>query len=203
MAMSAEDRENRFVLSSEQSPSVSFPALSRNRVGSQLSSIGAVGAEPSVCIAFDPGGTTGWSVFGFSPSVFSGSGGGALMDGLEFWSAGQFVGKENVQVAAMSALCAAWPSAVIVIEDFVLRQMNMDRSLLSPVRITAGLSYALSLEGRGWHAQQPSLAMGALPDDRLKRLGLFSPVRSAQHARDAVRHAVTWCRREKTLRESS
>lgn len=196
--MEADQRSSLFVLPGFAQ--FGFPVVGATRVALSLEV--EDGFDPlgcSVCIAFDPGGTTGWALFGFLPSVWDADG-GRLLDGLAFWSAGEFFGPENKQAKEMLELCRAWPGAAIVIEDFVLRQANMDRALLSPVRITAAVSYGLSLAGRVWHSQQPALAMGAATDERLKLWGLHGAVRGKEHARDAVRHAITWCRREQTLR---
>lgn len=83
----------------------------------------------------------------------------------------------------------------VVVEDFILRQRTMDRSLLSPVRVTAGLMqdlyrstwpYCVSL-------QSASDAKSTVTDARLKAWGLYVP--GNEHARDATRHLILALRR--------
>lgn len=77
----------------------------------------------------------------------------------------------------------------VVIEDFLLRQRTMDRSLLSPVRLTAMLQGML-MEDTGVDVrtclQQPSAAKSVVKDERLKKWGMW--IQGQQHARDACRH---------------
>lgn len=184
---------------------------------SDLSDIGASigevfclgGAGLDTVLAVDPGGTTGWALFGFDPKVFvEGSDVRLLAPGsVRFWTAGELTGPENGQVDALIGLLTAWPDATVVVEDFLLRQFSMDRSLLAPVRITAALSWAMrgtgtagASRGRGpgrtFILQQPSLAMSTVTDVRMKASGFWLPA-SGPHARDAVRHALTYARRRK------
>ena len=51
--------------------------------------------------------------------------------------------------------------------------------------------------------QQGSLAMTAITDERLKRMGLYTPLSGKEHARDAVRHNLTWLKRAKKLSEQN
>jgi hypothetical protein len=152
-------------------------------------------------LAIDPGGTTGWAVFAFYHSSFA-----DLREGVAFWTCGEFVGPENDQVDELVELALAWPAADIVIEDFILRQFNMDRALLSPVRITAAFSWAMRGTGiaggkwkkgqeRTFSLQQPSLAMSTVTDARLRSWGYWDGC-PGPHARDAVRHALTFARRK-------
>jgi hypothetical protein len=172
--------------------------------GAKPKSLGLDEESLYVSIAFDPGGTTGWSVFGvhidaiYAPEF-------RLKDNIEFWSAGQFFGPERSQCAEMWALVEAWPRAKIVMEDFVLRKFTSARELLSPVRITARFDERLACEGddRCIILQQSSLAMTAFTDDRLRRLGLYNHLSGQEHARDSVRHNLTWLRRAKKLAEQN
>lgn len=81
------------------------------------------------------------------------------------------------------------PVDEVVIEDFLLRQRTMDRSLLSPVRLTAMLQGMLMAD-QGVDVrtclQQPSSAKSVVNDERLKKWGMW--IRGKQHARDACRH---------------
>jgi hypothetical protein len=163
-----------------------------------------------IIIAFDPGGTTGWSVFSFWNNCMAP--GEKLLPWLHSWSCGEITGPEDHQVDQMIELVEGWPmGADVVVEDFILREFRRGRELLSPVRITAAFAYQLRWlgrpkRGRGREGgatprrpilQQPSLAMTCITDDRLRNIGLYPPTKGKPHARDAVRHALTWARRKK------
>lgn len=91
----------------------------------------------------------------------------------------------------------SWPVAAVVIEDFVLRQMRMDRELLSPVRITSAVGYAMWRKGRDYHVQSPTDAKRVCTDERLKEWGMYDPYGGLRHARDADRHAILFLRKAK------
>ncbi len=206
-------------------------------------------------IWYDPGGTTGWALLSLYPEALTP--GYRILDNVVFWTCGQFVGPSVRQGREMALLAAAWPTAVIGFEDFILRTMRMDRVLLEPVRVTesaiaslAALEQAVCCgqwakhrctneiklndypprtaearvkEGKlvgapGYHLQQPSLAMSTMTDERLldaeqamlrgkgagglggAGLGFYSATKGLPHARDAVRHALTFARREAQAR---
>lgn len=134
-----------------------------------------------------------------------------ILDNVVFWSAGQYVGEEDDQVDEMISLVEAWPDeSAVVTEQFTLRQFRMDEALLSPVRINAAFRHALRGTGMGkrrgrgpgrrYVQQQPALAMTTITDERLKQSGYYNPTAGKPHARDAVRHALTFLRREKAAR---
>lgn len=156
--------------------------------------------EPFYVITFDPGGTTGWSVFGVWPEAMHDPR-ARILDHLAFWSAGQFTGTEASMVDQMMGLIEAWPEeARILAEDFVLQQFSMARDLLAPVRINARLEDRLHVATVGSRTvtyQMPSLAMRTITDEMLKSWGFWNPLKGQQHARDAVKHAITWLRRLK------
>lgn len=82
----------------------------------------------------------------------------------------------------------------VVIEDFLVRERTMDKSLVSPVRVTSGLVQELfNWGGRvTLDYQQPSDAKSVVTDARLKKWNLYV---DGKHARDAVRHLVLYLRR--------
>lgn len=164
-------------------------------------------------LAFDPGVTTGWCLTrtpmepllrnGFADTVFSHAFGFDL---------GQISGEDGEydHVTAMVDLTRLAYTLhsprlgdvfVVVMEDFILRRSEMDRSLLAPVRIFT--RYEDRMEGlvRGsggkvripYAKQSPSDAKNVVTDDRLQRWGLYRP--GMQHARDAQRHAVLFSRK--------
>lgn len=161
-------------------------------------------------ISFDPGGITGWSVFVVHPDAID-SEDYNIMDNIIFWSAGQFTGEsqdrqddpEDVMAIQMLDLSRAWPRAKVVCEDFVLRKFSSGRELLSPVRVTAKFALGLRMyfpnPRRAIIKQQPSLAMSTITDDRLRRMGLYTPLSGQEHARDAVKHNLTWLKRAKQM----
>jgi hypothetical protein len=159
-------------------------------------------------IAFDPGGTTGWSVFVvWSEAMHEKE--ERIFDNLAFWSAGEFTGPEGQQIDAMMELIEAWDDdAHLTSEDFILQQFSMARELLAPVRINARLEDRMYVAYGGRRTlmyQMPSLALRSVTDERMKAWGFWNPLRGQQHARDAVKHNITRLRRlkEQWLKEDS
>jgi hypothetical protein len=156
-------------------------------------------------IAYDPGGTTGWSVMCVH-DVAMRSLDYKILDNITFWSAGEFTGDEDSLVDQMLGLAEAWPEAKVIGEGFDLRTENRSSDVLSPVRILAAFRYALGhpaprsgCSPRGVIIQMPALAKASVTDDRLERWGFAERLRGLQHARDAVRHNITWLRRAKDI----
>lgn len=164
------------------------------------------------CIGLDPGGTTGWCVLSvYSEAMRSDE--YRILENVAAWSAGEVTGSIGHQIDKLIELLDSWPEAEVVCEDFILRSMVMDRTVLDPVRITEPLKWWLERGGRrawdaeedgpdAWkprvmHLQQPSLAMTSVTDDRLKDYGVYSLTAGKPHARDALRHALTFTRRRK------
>ncbi|ARW57170.1 hypothetical protein SEA_ZENON_85 [Mycobacterium phage Zenon] len=154
-------------------------------------------------LAFDPGGTTGWSllvlprqirgrdVFSYDPAT--------ILRNAVIWEHGEMVttGDEDAASFQLFKMCQAWPGAAIVVEDFILRveRKEKSRELLSPVRITAKLeAYLWRNTDRCMFKQDPSQAK-RVTDDRLKALGAIAEDGLPDHARDADRHAVMFMRR--------
>lgn len=155
--------------------------------------------EPFYSLAFDPGGTTGWSVFGIWPEAMRDPA-LKLLGHVAFWSAGQFTGGESEQVDQMMSLVQAWPDeAEITSEDFILQQFSMARDLLAPVRMNAKFEDRLYVAGQVHRLsyQMPSMALRSVSDERLKAWGFWNPLKGQQHARDAVKHNITRLRRLK------
>lgn len=165
-------------------------------------------------IAVDPGGVSGWSLISIHPEALTepkadifenifehkhgqvdcgshrGNLGTSLHDGIS--TDGEFSG-----VYDLVEFIKSWPSAAIVIEDFNLRQMRMDRDLLSPVRITSAIGYAMWLEGRDYHVQSPADAKRVCNDQKLREWRMYDKQGGLQHARDADRHAILFLRKAK------
>ena len=164
-----------------------------------------------VVIGFDPGETTGWAVMKLPKVKFltcmdyrldtevkflSGQidchsvQGSEAMQLSTFKHAGLNIAGENKGVTEMMMLCEQYLNAPIVIEDFILepRQANKGRSLLSPVRMTAALSFGLWCDGAEDRiiVQNRSPVKTTCTDERLRYWGLYDR-NSGPHARDAVR----------------
>lgn len=147
-----------------------------------------------VVLALDPGGTTGWSVIGVHvDAITSGDPSLKIMENVEFWTCGQFTGNEFDQVDEICALIAAWPSARLVSELFTLRTRVTSSETFSLERMNFGIGYAI--RPRYLVFQQPSLAMTTITDDRQKDLGFWVPGR--EHARDSIKHALTFLKRQR------
>lgn len=141
-------------------------------------------------ITIDPGGTTGWSLFQVHPDAMNGDPDFRVLDNIEWWTAGQFTGRQDKQIDEIIELVNSWPAARLVTEQFVLRQLNAE---LSPVEINATLRWAV--RPRYWVPQQASLAMSTVTDARQKAWGYWVP--GQEHARDAVKHNITYLKRRK------
>jgi len=141
-------------------------------------------------IALDPGGTTGWSLFQVHPDAMTGDPEIPVFPNIQWWTAGEFTGTQDKQVDEIVELVESWPQARLVTEQFILRQMN---ALLDPVEINAILRWAV--RPRYWVQQQPGLAMSTVTDARQKSWGFWVP--GKEHARDAVKHNITYLKRRK------
>lgn len=129
----------------------------------------------------------------------------SLLDDMEF-DCGQITGPEDLQAQEIGGMLWSFKGPIII-EDFILRQFRQDADLLAPVRMIAKIEYEIftSNEQRGKSnqqrikKQQPSLAKSTATDDRMKEWGLWIP--GQPHARDALRHGITFLRRAKTDRK--
>jgi hypothetical protein len=148
--------------------------------------------EDPVLISIDPGGTTGWSIMQVHPEALCRPSVPVLRNVLH-WTHGELVGPEIVQTNEIIKMVQEWPGACLLVEDFILRMRNMDRELLSPVRIRAMLSYGLDMAGLSeYFSQSAGDAKETVNDDRLKRWGFYQRAGGLGHARDADRHSLTW-----------
>lgn len=164
------------------------------------------------CIGLDPGGATGWCVLQIYEIAMQVPD-YRILENVAAWSAGEVKGSIERQVDKLVDLVDAWPDAEVVCEDFLLRQMAGGRDLLDPIRITSPLKWWLECggrrawdveEGEDWkprelHLQQPALAMSTITDARLRAFGILDLTARQPHARDAMRHALTFARRRKSL----
>lgn len=82
-----------------------------------------------------------------------------------------------------------------LIEDFILRERTKDRNLLSPVRLTTAFTTLIAESEHPCQElilQSASEAKSTATDERLKRWGFWA--KGEQHARDALRHLLTYMR---------
>jgi hypothetical protein len=155
-------------------------------------------SEDPTVIWFDPGGTTGWCLFSVHPESLIAND-VLILDNIQHWACGEFTGTEFKQVDDMLELADAWPGAALGSEDFILRRFDMSRVALAPVRLNAALRYAVA--PRHVHLQQAQLAKTTITDARLKRIGFWGLTENKVHARDAIRHGLTFLKRLKTQRK--
>jgi hypothetical protein len=157
-----------------------------------------LGTEPTV-ISIDPGGVTGWSIMTVHPKALVDPE-LSVLNNIDHWTHGEIRcnrqdGKfdqeaENVGVAEIIDLISAWDGAAVVLEDFILRKMQMDRELLTPVRINGALDYALWAMRFKVVKQLSSVVFPQCNDTRMKAWGLYERAGGMGHARDADRHAI-------------
>lgn len=148
-------------------------------------------------LAIDPGGTTGWAHFWIPPGNLSVRSRDVLED-VEY-DCGQLTGPEPGQARQIGAIITLMGDCgPVICEDFTLRQFRQDAALLAPVRLTAMIEYIISgiIDEPPFRKQQPSMAKSTATDERLKEWGLWE--KGQPHARDAIRHGVTFLRRAKT-----
>lgn len=155
-------------------------------------------------IAIDPGGTTGWSHMVLPPEALCDPD-VKILQNIKIHNhgevhsyhgtTGEWSEGESICVDDIWSLIRAWPDAAIVVEDFIIRQNNRSRDFLSPVRVTAGLSYLIWKDNRRWYRQSPADAKNVATDERLKSWGLYSSDGGLGHARDADRHAILFLRK--------
>jgi hypothetical protein len=172
-------------------------------------------ADPPAVLAIDPGGTTGWCVLQVHPAALVDDR-YSILGNIQLMTAGEVTGSEARQVYELLNMAREWPSAAIVVEDFILRNFQQSRDLLAPVRITAALKWSLwcgltvgdktankvstfpDRPIRPVYTQTPEEAKTTCSDERLKSWHLYAA--SSPHARDAKRHALLFMRRTKAKR---
>ena len=153
-------------------------------------------------LAFDCGGSTGWSVGTITARALTGT--QPLHKALRHHASGVIVGQELSVCKQILDLCEVWPDAVIVLEDFILRTAVRGREALSPVRINAVVGYFAWQNGRRVFLQQPVDAKKAWPDTRLRETGLYKT--GPDHVRDADRHLMLFLQKlrdKRKLREQA
>jgi hypothetical protein len=158
-------------------------------------------------VGIDPGETTG--LFALRLGA-----GGRLADRVRAggWFAGQIEVSRAIspylflqecatqkQIAGrLASLAEAWglPCVHLAFEDFTLRERTMERSLLSPVRMTSGiLAYLHEMNDVNFvcHFESAADAKSVVQDAMLQKVNIYSP--GKPHANDAARHAILTLRK--------
>lgn len=156
-----------------------------------------VSAQVAPILAFDPGGTTGWSLLLLPYSALPLLSQPKCLENKLGWWHGQIdcLGGNRMQgLQQLKLLCDRWPGAAVVCESFFLRKTSRGVDL-SPVEIIAVLEEYLYYQGRSMHMQQASQAKTTATDERLKLWGAYTSEGGLGHARDADRHALLFMRR--------
>jgi hypothetical protein len=111
------------------------------------------------------------------------------------WLSAQIIAKKMLDLRFRWMLAGIpYPDQHWIFEDFILYpgSHQSSRSGLSPVRMTA-LIHGMLIRVRPklqYGYQSASQAKHAVPDERLKKHGLWTP--GMVHGRDATRHLGTW-----------
>ncbi|AON97490.1 resolvase [Rhodococcus phage ChewyVIII] len=154
-------------------------------------------------VAFDPGGTTGWSVMETTLEALNDNT-VPVHEILTGWWHGQIVcndekidNYEQVAIDAMAELITAQVVDVddiaIVVESYQIRSKRTDKETISPIRFIAGIEQYVWDMYRYMAQQGPSEKTG-VTDERLETWGLY--LRDGQqHARDADRHALLFLKK--------
>ena len=147
----------------------------------------------------DPGGVSGVACIWFDPLAVSQ--GQPLRRSILAWHERFLHGPRTGRRGQISSflrlqkLLAQEPGLAVGVEDFVVRQANMSREFLDPVRINEPIIWYNSIKGRDTHVQSPSDAKNTFDDGRLKEMGMYTP--GPDHVRDATRHCLLHIRKMK------
>lgn len=172
------------------------------------------GGRGLVVVSFDPGQTTGWAVHrldldclvrnGFVDTIYRESSGYAVGqivgDGSD--DAEMDMAEEMVDITRSAYTLGDYAGGdlfAIVMEDFVLRRSEADRTLLAPVRVFSRYEMCLRQVTRAgrvalpYFKQSASDAKNVVTDQRMLRWQVYTP--GSTHIRDAQRHGILFCRK--------
>lgn len=162
-----------------------------------------------VVCAFDPGETTGWSVWRAPVGTLVGQGTRRTLARSK-WALGQIRSSQDALARgdgdsdmvdkmleigrwAFEEFVHEDDEFVFVHEGFRLRMMSMDDNLLAPVRVNAIFRDRLRGTGTQVYKQDPSEAKITITDARLREWSVYK--KGMEHARDAERHAILFLRK--------
>jgi hypothetical protein len=100
----------------------------------------------------------------------------------------------NEQVDECIELCQLWNNAAYGVEDFALATNVRGREVLAPVRVMAGVEWALWSTGIVIEKQMPH-ERSIITEERLRRWGFWVPGNDMDDARSATQHALAWLRK--------
>lgn len=146
-------------------------------------------------IAFDPGGTTGWSLIVLPLEIFELKDISKIFQHTYLWLHGE-VDCADVNRGAFilrKNLIDQWPTAALVFETFQLYPGGRKVDL-TPVELNSILGHHLWIKKRSRHWQQPSMAK-RMTNERMKLMKVYVREGGLEHARDADRHVVMMLRR--------
>lgn len=164
----------------------------------------------AICLAFDPGVTTGWALYRLNYGVLVSQGfrkalwapGSACAMGQFYQESESDTVTHMVDLTRQAFLEGEYADEDggeeagsrdvfwVALEDFILVRSESSRSLLSPVRLAAMYEDRLrEAPGFGWVYERASDAKSVVTDGRLLSWGIYL-ARSGVHARDAQRHGA-------------
>lgn len=166
-----------------------------------------------VVLAVDPGVTTGVSVMSAqyddkSKTYVTKSWGSNQISYGGSGNVGDVINDKNPEELVASYIVSLLEGLVealdqkrvfLVIEDFIVRQMNQSREFLSPVRVTSALMgmvyYSNVIPMSHIFMQTPADAKSVCTDKRMDKWGFVINTQKDRHSRDADRHATLFLRR--------
>lgn len=161
-------------------------------------------------LAYDPGGTTGWSVLCVKPRDLLNVKKPINSRLFQHIASGQIVGSEHAQIDQLTEIIDMWPEAAVLGESFVqrIRNTNLETDpAYSPVRINAVLKWWLATEDRFLFKQSPDMGKSSWTDPMLVKSKMEpGGGYKNRHARDAMRHGLTFierARKQKGLRHAA
>jgi hypothetical protein len=155
-------------------------------------------------LAFDPGGTTGWSLMTLpreidGRNIFDHEFKQIIVAGHGTWEHGQIncTESEDEGFYAIRKLIDLASHAAVITERFILAKNRNEKqdTLLSPERLNALIKHHLWCKGRELFGQTTGVVKPAMTDARLRHFKVFTSKGSLNHARDADRHLLYFIKR--------
>lgn len=135
-----------------------------------------IGVKPPRLLCFDPGETTGYSVF----------------HELKLLTHGQVHDKDvGAHAHALESLITTWTPEYLVIEDYKVYGWKADAhswEALHTPRLIGALDYIASMRKIPVVKQMAITAKGFCTDDKLKTWHMW--IKGQRHSRDSIRHGI-------------
>jgi len=156
-------------------------------------------------LAFDPGGTTGWSLMTLPVKI----NGLSTLEELDFrallnqskrygWSHGQIdCSDEEFGIWQIGKILDQWSHAAIITEQFILMSGRSEKSatLLTPERLNSHIKYMMWRLAKPVFQQTAGMVKAPINDARLKVYECYTSEGGLEHARDADRHLLFYLKR--------